>query len=135
MDKQQLILALQRKETVKYDKNKFVVTRYDDKLDVFYLLHKDHISDPDMEYTLTPSFINYAKIKLTDKIAKGEMCNMKNVKYKIDGKKLIIEIDLDEKHGKSNSGKNVIVATTGGNAKIEGTDMIMGLNLYTKDVV
>ena len=131
-NKEQILMALKQNESVTYDK-KFSVIKYDTDKDVFHVLHKDH-DDVDMAFEMLASNMNYAKIKLTDKNIKGETCNMKNITYKVNGNKITIEINLDERNGKSKSGKNVIIATTGGNAKIEGTDMVLGLNLYTKDV-
>ncbi len=132
-DKQQIVMALKQNEMVTYDKGKFNVIKYDESNDTFSLLHRDHLDDLDMACYMTSTQINYAKIKMTDKKTNGEKSNMKNITYKVSGNKLLIEINLDEKQGKSKSGKNLIVATTGGNAKIEGTDMVLGLNLYTKD--
>ena len=49
---------------------------------------------------------------------------------KIYSKKLIIEIDLTKEFGLSKSGKTITIASTRGNQKIEGTDAIIGLNVY-----
>lgn len=59
---------------------------------------------------------------------------MKNVSTVIEGKKLIITIDMTEKHGKSKSGKTEIVATTGGNIVIDGPvkGLKLGLNAYVE---
>lgn len=131
-NKEQILTALKQNESVTYDK-KFNVIKYDADKNVFHVLHKDH-EDIDMAFQMPESSFNYVKIKLTDKKITGETCNMKNITYKVNGNKITIEINLDERNGKSKSGKNMIIATTGGNAKIEGTDMVLGLNLYTKDV-
>jgi hypothetical protein len=40
---------------------------------------------------------------------------MKNVELKVDGNTLIIKVDLNQEHGYSQSGKSVVIATTGGN--------------------
>ena len=56
---------------------------------------------------------------------------MKNVEMKVDGKKLIITVDLTKEFGKSSSGKTTIVATTAGNVSVPGHDDIkIGLNCY-----
>jgi len=55
---------------------------------------------------------------------------MKNVTMKVDKNKLIIEVDLKANNGVSSSGKNTIIATTGGNVAIPGTDAKIGLNIY-----
>jgi hypothetical protein len=48
-----------------------------------------------------------------------------------DGK-AIITIDLAHRGKPSSSGKSIIVASTGGNQAIPGTDVILGLNAYVK---
>ena len=55
---------------------------------------------------------------------------MENVKWEIRDNKLIIEIDLTQEFGHSKSGKTISIASTKGNQKIEGTDAIIGLNVY-----
>ena len=57
---------------------------------------------------------------------------MKNAELKVDGNKLTITVDLSKDHGPSKSGKTIIIATSSGNKPIEGTDAIIGLNIYTK---
>lgn len=57
---------------------------------------------------------------------------MKNADVKVEGNKLTITVDLSKDQGPSNSGKTIIIATSSGNKPIEGTDAIMGLNIYTK---
>jgi len=62
---------------------------------------------------------------------KTENKEMKNVEMKVDGKKLIITVDLTKEFGKSSSGKTTIVATTAGNVSVPGHDDIkIGLNCY-----
>lgn len=59
---------------------------------------------------------------------------MKNVKMEMskDGI-LTIKIDTKERYGLSGSGKNTVIATTGGNAPVEGAeDIKIGINCYTK---
>ncbi|MDL1964820.1 MAG: hypothetical protein LWW98_10930 [Deltaproteobacteria bacterium] len=55
---------------------------------------------------------------------------MQNVKYEVKDDKLIIEIDLTKEFGPSKSGKTITVASTRGNQKIDGTDVVISLNLY-----
>ncbi len=55
---------------------------------------------------------------------------MQNVKMEVKGNKLSIEIDLAEEFGPSKSGKTITVASTRGNQRVEGTDVIIGLNAY-----
>ena len=55
---------------------------------------------------------------------------MQNVKWEIKDNKLIIEIDLTMEFGLSKSGKTITIASTRGNQKIEGTDAVIGLNIY-----
>lgn len=46
---------------------------------------------------------------------------MKNVTAEIKGSKLVIEVDLTQDLGPSNSGKTNLVASTEGNAQLEAT--------------
>ncbi len=55
---------------------------------------------------------------------------MENVKWEVKDNKLIIEIDLTKESGLSKSGKTITIASTRGNQKIEGTDAVIGLNVY-----
>ncbi len=55
---------------------------------------------------------------------------MDNVKWEVRDNKLIIEIDLTQEFGLSKSGKTISIASTKGNQKIEGTDAVIGLNVY-----
>lgn len=43
---------------------------------------------------------------------------------------LVITIDLSQTHGWSKSGKTIVVASSRGNKRIEGTDCFLGLNVY-----
>ncbi len=59
---------------------------------------------------------------------------MKNVEMSMskDGI-LTIKIDTKQTHGLSGSGKNTIIATTGGNMEVPETDGIkIGINCYKK---
>ncbi len=55
---------------------------------------------------------------------------MDNVKWEVKDNKLIIEIDLTKEFGLSKSGKTITIASTRGNHEIEGTDAVIGLNVY-----
>jgi len=55
---------------------------------------------------------------------------MENVEWEVKDNKLIIEIDLTKDFGLSKSGKTITIASTRGNQKIEGTDAVIGLNIY-----
>jgi hypothetical protein len=56
---------------------------------------------------------------------------MLNVKTTTKGDILTIEINLKERHGKSGSGKNEIIASTQGNQSIDGAGGVkIGLNVY-----
>jgi len=55
---------------------------------------------------------------------------MENVKWEVKDDKLIIEIDLAKDFGPSKSDKTITIASTRGNQKIEGTDAVIGLNVY-----
>jgi hypothetical protein len=59
---------------------------------------------------------------------------MKNVNVEVKGSTLTITVDLSKEFGPSSSGKTVIVATTEGNAKVDGPDgpVHLGLNVYKK---
>lgn len=55
---------------------------------------------------------------------------MQNVKFEIKGDKLMIEVNLKDEQGPSNSGKTTIIATTGGNADTGKDGIKFGLNVY-----
>lgn len=55
-----------------------------------------------------------------------------NISIEVKGDKAILTIDLSHRGGLSSSGKSVIVASTGGNVPIPGTNVILGLNAYIK---
>jgi len=54
-----------------------------------------------------------------------------NIEMSTKGNVLTIKVDLSKRLGRSRSGKTTIVATTGGNVTIPGTEVKLGLNLYT----
>lgn len=58
---------------------------------------------------------------------------MKNVKATVTGSKLVLEIDLDARHGVSSSGKSETIASSEGNQTLEDprfTNVKFGLNVY-----
>jgi hypothetical protein len=56
---------------------------------------------------------------------------MKNVQINVEGKKLVIVVDLDQEFGPSSSGKSITVASTEGNVAVPGHQEIkIGLNVY-----
>lgn len=59
---------------------------------------------------------------------------MTNMKMTTKGTTLTIEVDLSKRFEKSKSGKTTIIASSGGNVPVPGTDSgaICGLNIYTK---
>ena len=52
-----------------------------------------------------------------------------NVNVKVEGTKLIIEINLNEEHGPSHTGKTTIIASTHGAIKLPGGESV-NLNVY-----
>jgi hypothetical protein len=49
----------------------------------------------------------------------------------VEGNTLVIKVDLSVNNGLTGSGKNISIATTGGNVEIPGTHGVkMGLNIY-----
>ncbi|GCE27369.1 hypothetical protein KDA_28530 [Dictyobacter alpinus] len=56
---------------------------------------------------------------------------MKNIELKLDGNKLIIEVDLEQEYGPSSSGKSITIASTEGNIAVPGREEVkMGINIY-----
>ncbi|GER88728.1 hypothetical protein KDW_28900 [Dictyobacter vulcani] len=56
---------------------------------------------------------------------------MKNIELKIEGSKLIIEVDLEKEYGPSSSGKSITIASTEGNIAVPGREEVkMGINIY-----
>lgn len=53
---------------------------------------------------------------------------------RIEGKKLIVEIDMNEQPEISKTGKTLVVASSHGNkttqAKVNGKNIVVGLNAY-----
>jgi hypothetical protein len=58
---------------------------------------------------------------------------VENIKTRIEGKKLIIEVDLSVKGELSKSEKSMVLATTKGNIDLPGAPGVkIGLNIYRK---
>jgi hypothetical protein len=58
---------------------------------------------------------------------------MTNVCMKVEDDILTITVNLKERHGRSQSGKTEIIATTGGNVSSPSDPAIkIGLNVYSK---
>lgn len=58
---------------------------------------------------------------------------LKNVKVDVKGNTLTLTVDLTKTQGDSKSGKNVIIASSEGNADVPGKSGIrFGLNVYSK---
>lgn len=58
---------------------------------------------------------------------------MENVKMAVEGKELVIRVDLEHRGEKSSTGKSLRVASTEGNVEVPGFPAIkIGINAYTK---
>ncbi len=58
---------------------------------------------------------------------------MINVATTMEKGKLVIVVDLAQRHGPSKSGKTTVIATTSGNVVVDpNSGATMGLNVYTK---
>ena len=71
----------------------------------------------------------------TKKAVKQAVQNFNNVVVRIEGTKLIAEIDLTKSVGMSGSGKNLNIGTTSGNRVIDvggGKTVVIGVNCYTR---
>lgn len=53
-----------------------------------------------------------------------------NITVEVKGDQAIITINLKHRGRPSSSGKSIIVASTGGNQVIPGTNVVLGLNAY-----
>ncbi len=58
---------------------------------------------------------------------------MQNIEMQVAGNILTVKIDLSKRLGRSKSGKTMMVASSEGNKAIAGTDVVIGLNAYTKE--
>jgi hypothetical protein len=47
---------------------------------------------------------------------------MKNVEMTVEGRVLVIKVDLTEEFGPSSSGKTIIIASTEGNVSVPGSE-------------
>lgn len=57
---------------------------------------------------------------------------MKNIDVTVQKNVMVIKVDLTKSFGPSKSGKTIIIASTEGNQKVEGSEAIMGINVYKK---
>lgn len=58
---------------------------------------------------------------------------MQNVSFAVEGRLLVITVDLDQELGPSSSGKSILIATTGGSVAVAipgGEEVKVGLNIY-----
>lgn len=56
---------------------------------------------------------------------------MQNIRFEVQGDQLMIVIDLSQELGQSNSGKSVVIASTGGNVSVPGYEEVkIGVNVY-----
>jgi hypothetical protein len=55
---------------------------------------------------------------------------MTNITQQLQGNILTLTIDVSKMGTPSASGKSIVIATTSGNAAVQGTDLKLGLNLY-----
>ena len=56
--------------------------------------------------------------------------SMQYITMRVDGEKLVIEIDQSDTGTASKSGKSEVIATTRGNAQVPGRRERIGLNVY-----
>lgn len=58
---------------------------------------------------------------------------MRNIEAKMEKGRLHLIVDLSKDFGPSKSGKTIIIASSEGNQKVDGTeDIKFGLNVYRK---
>jgi predicted flap endonuclease-1-like 5' DNA nuclease len=57
---------------------------------------------------------------------------MQNIDIKLDKNNVTVTIDTEKDFGMSSKGKSIIVASTRGNQPLEGTDILMGINVFKK---
>lgn len=67
--------------------------------------------------------MQYAKINI-------EKPDMENIGFELKDNMLILTIDVTKEFGNSSSGKTIIVASSHGNHKIKGTDLVLGAFAY-----
>ncbi len=54
-----------------------------------------------------------------------------NMETRVEGNKLVIEVDLTKEYGLSGSGKSIKIASSDGNIAVPGReDVKIGLNVY-----
>ena len=57
---------------------------------------------------------------------------MKNIEFEVTDTHIVVKIDRKFKEWMSGSGKSLMIASTEGNEKIDGTPYIIGVNCYRK---
>jgi hypothetical protein len=58
---------------------------------------------------------------------------MQNVSFAVEGRLLVMTVDLDQELGLSSSGKSILIASTGGSVSVAvpgGEEVKVGLNIY-----
>lgn len=60
---------------------------------------------------------------------------MENVKFETKGDVLTITVNMKKRGGLSPTGKTIRIASTMGNQVVPGTNVTVGLNVYTKEGV
>lgn len=65
-------------------------------------------------------------------MAKNEVPVGENITVEVVGNIAVIRVDLTQRLRLSGSGKNTVVATTGAPTTIPGTNVKLGLNVFTK---
>ena len=60
---------------------------------------------------------------------------MENIEQSINGDILTLKIDLSKRGEKSASGKTIRIASSEGNKRIKGTEIFVGVNVFTKEGV
>jgi len=54
-----------------------------------------------------------------------------NIVTRLEGDKLVIEVDLTQEHGQTSSGKSIKIASIDGNMSVPGRESVkIGLNVY-----
>lgn len=64
------------------------------------------------------------------KVKAAKQREMQNIEDSVEGNIITLKIDTTKDYGTSASGKNIIVATSRGNKKVDPTQIFVGVNLY-----
>jgi hypothetical protein len=66
-----------------------------------------------------------------NEVSRKEHTSLKNIEIRVEGNKLVLEIDLTKEYGLTSSGKSITIAGTEGNVAVPGREeMKIGLNVY-----